>query len=366
MQAQRPDEYLANQMDTQSHFSQPAYPDMGLGGLAEGGSHIAPNSINNPISSLKNNSTCPLNNTSTNNFTYPLSNNFLSCFFDPASGNLASDSTLNYDNTFTQGILGGAVPALPATCNISHAFPHPSVLPLPSGALLHAPTPDPIYNGYVTQDNGFMNAGDSSYGSITPQYPLFAGGHNVPMLDFPFATNLPSTAGFQAGFFLDQSTPLNQNDPQPSQYCPLPWNAMPGTTPDAFSITDTQAAATNPTQWDAMDFSDNMLAGFPIVTGSASGNDNSPPPFTLPAAPPAVSPASIAPQRIPCTFCPHTFARASDRTRHENSKHLTIPGTHLCPVPGCVMSRGNGFSRADKVTEHLWRKHGGLGFVKRV
>ena len=37
MQVQRHEGDAANQMDTQYHFSQPPYTDMGLGGFAEGG-----------------------------------------------------------------------------------------------------------------------------------------------------------------------------------------------------------------------------------------------------------------------------------------------------------------------------------------
>lgn len=69
---------------------------------------------------------------------------------------------------------------------------------------------------------------------------------------------------------------------------------------------------------------------------------------------------------IPCTYptCNKTFKRASDRTRHEDSVHLNNPGIHLCPVPGCVKSHGKGYSRSDKVTEHLWKKHANLGYTK--
>jgi hypothetical protein len=45
--------------------------------------------------------------------------------------------------------------------------------------------------------------------------------------------------------------------------------------------------------------------------------------------------------------------------------HGDNQGLHLCPVAGCARSQGTGYSRADKVTGHLWKKHGDLGFVKR-
>lgn len=216
-----------------------------------------------------------------------------------------------------------------------------------------------------------MSIVGDAYGSVVSQYPTFAGGHNVSRPDFPYATDLPGTAGLQVGFPLDQSSTLNQNYPQPSQYCPLPWNAMAGSMPNALPITDIEATGNNSSHCAKMDFSDDMLADFPIAADSASVNDDDDVAVQtfLPPAPAAAIPADTPPlpdTRIPCTFCPHTFARASDCTRHENSKHLTVPGAHLCPVPRCAKSHGKGFSRADKLTEHLWKKHAGLGYVKRV
>jgi hypothetical protein len=80
-------------------------------------------------------------------------------------------------------------------------------------------------------------------------------------------------------------------------------------------------------------------------------------------APPSV-PSSC---RFDCTYltCNKTFKRNSDRVRHENSIHFSYPGVHLCPIIGCAKAQGKGFSRSDKVTEHLWKCHGNLGFQKR-
>ncbi|PMD18657.1 hypothetical protein NA56DRAFT_242173 [Hyaloscypha hepaticicola] len=62
--------------------------------------------------------------------------------------------------------------------------------------------------------------------------------------------------------------------------------------------------------------------------------------------------------------CRQTFKRDTDRSRHEQSVHFNNPGLHLCPIAGCPKSYGKGYSRPDKVTEHLWRKHANLGFTK--
>jgi hypothetical protein len=87
-------------------------------------------------------------------------------------------------------------------------------------------------------------------------------------------------------------------------------------------------------------------------------------PLGLPPAPQQPPP----PQSFPCAQlgCTQSFQRDSDRTRHQNTVHSARQGLHLCPVPGCPKSHGAGYSRADKVTEHLWKKHADLGYTKRV
>lgn len=78
-----------------------------------------------------------------------------------------------------------------------------------------------------------------------------------------------------------------------------------------------------------------------------------------------VAPPQAPSVTIACTFpdCIKTFGRDSDRIRHE-AKHRRLRGAHLCPIHGCVKSTGKGYSRADKVTEHLWKKHANLGYTK--
>ncbi|KAF8847875.1 hypothetical protein BDZ45DRAFT_698829 [Acephala macrosclerotiorum] len=64
--------------------------------------------------------------------------------------------------------------------------------------------------------------------------------------------------------------------------------------------------------------------------------------------------------------CQATFRRDSDRIRHESSVHGINAVLHFCHVQGCPKSNGAGYKRKDKLTEHLWKKHANLGFVKRV
>jgi hypothetical protein len=70
---------------------------------------------------------------------------------------------------------------------------------------------------------------------------------------------------------------------------------------------------------------------------------------------------------IPCYQfgCFATFKRDPDRIRHEAAVHGINKATYLCHVVGCNKSQGVGYTRKDKLTEHLWKKHGNLGYVKR-
>lgn len=53
--------------------------------------------------------------------------------------------------------------------------------------------------------------------------------------------------------------------------------------------------------------------------------------------------------------------------RHEATVHGTNQALHLCPVAECPKGFGfRGYSRADKLTEHMWMKHEDLGYTKCV
>jgi hypothetical protein len=87
--------------------------------------------------------------------------------------------------------------------------------------------------------------------------------------------------------------------------------------------------------------------------------------------PPAVAAtAATAHVRIPCRIlgCSVAFNRDGDRIRHEASVHglNQVFQLYLCPIAECPKSWGAGYTRKDKLTEHMWKKHGDLGFVKRV
>jgi hypothetical protein len=96
----------------------------------------------------------------------------------------------------------------------------------------------------------------------------------------------------------------------------------------------------------------------PSILGGGTATASLPP-----SVPPVVG-------RVLCLWgdCTSTFGRLADRNRHVNSVHLGVSQgqAHLCPIVGCDKSYGKGYSRADKVTEHLWKRHGDLGYRKGI
>ena len=64
--------------------------------------------------------------------------------------------------------------------------------------------------------------------------------------------------------------------------------------------------------------------------------------------------------------CNQAFGRKSDLARHRKSVHGVNHIKFFCHIPGCSKGRGHGegYSRDDKLTEHLWKKHGNLGYTK--
>lgn len=88
----------------------------------------------------------------------------------------------------------------------------------------------------------------------------------------------------------------------------------------------------------------------------------------LALAPVVPPPVSQSPGRPTCTQpnCSATFSKDPDRIRHESGVHGINRPLFLCHIPGCIKSYGAGYTRKDKLVEHLYMKHGNLGFVKRT
>ncbi|PMD35382.1 hypothetical protein L207DRAFT_569933 [Hyaloscypha variabilis F] len=77
---------------------------------------------------------------------------------------------------------------------------------------------------------------------------------------------------------------------------------------------------------------------------------------------------TIGSQTFVCSFrdCDHSFSRKADLARHRKTVHGVNHVKHFCQIPGCPKNQGQfqGYSRGDKLTEHMWKKHGDLGFTK--
>jgi len=124
-----------------------------------------------------------------------------------------------------------------------------------------------------------------------------------------------------------------------------------------------------PTQWNAS----NMIWD-PSPPATSMNECKSSPNQVLPAHTSAPPPPPAAPTSTPrgpnarhqCTHspCTKTFKRDYERIRHEASVHRINRRRHLCPITGCSKSHGKGYTRSDKVTEHLWKKHANLGYTK--
>jgi hypothetical protein len=101
-----------------------------------------------------------------------------------------------------------------------------------------------------------------------------------------------------------------------------------------------------------------MVDNFNVEEASAS--------ISMPVAAPI--PQGPATQTIPCTlpWCTMAFKRKHERDRHAASVHGINHRVYLCHVNGCPKNRGTPFSRQDKLTEHMWKKHANLGYTKRV
>jgi hypothetical protein len=63
-------------------------------------------------------------------------------------------------------------------------------------------------------------------------------------------------------------------------------------------------------------------------------------------------------EKILCIYggCTKTFTRTADLDRHALNVHNRVG--HHCQVPGCINNKGKGYCRADKLKDHMWKKHG--------
>ena len=204
------------------------------------------------------------------------------------------------------------------------------------------------------QTHGSQNAWDQT-ATQDDSVAVFSWGQsmNVPPFNGAFQ---PSNAD---GGFVDTDFGLS-----------MPWSPATSMEGDFQQGVGSNVAAAS-TQWHDDNMTWDPAPSTAPSTASSSQQTPSPNP-PLPTHLPGPSPQAPAPTRqrpnarIACTYppCTKTFRRDYERIRHENSKHVNIQGTHLCPITGCSKNQGKGYSRSDKVTEHLWKKHANLGYTK--
>ena len=126
-----------------------------------------------------------------------------------------------------------------------------------------------------------------------------------------------------------------------SEVVPMPTAALPLTGLNAFTANRYQVQSLAPAPIPQLSMSVPTHGPTPLVHNGTQGH------------------------RVRCHFpgCGKSFKRSSDLTRHV-STHYGVTGLYLCPIVGCSKSYGRGYSRPDKVTEHLWKKHANLGYTK--
>ncbi|KAN0098768.1 hypothetical protein V8E51_014431 [Hyaloscypha variabilis] len=276
---------------------------------------------------------------------------------------------------------------------------HDNSVPINDQNVVSSYAGQPLGLGHYVND--YPLQGDNSHGYAQNQegysnsvVDFTTGNQNQP--DFIENQALPTGLNPQAHFLGGQTNPFGVNvyeNPcveSPAVYCPSSTNAVyPSQTYSDATFADFNV--TGSMLWDP-NVSSSMFSGPALPAQTFSGPELSasalpvqnfsadqyqpaayqnmhfpaqdlhsslmPDDTVLPATPPTLQ----------CTqpSCLEAFSRDADRIRHEAAIHGTNHGLHLCPIIGCVKAQGRGYSRADKVTEHLWKKHADLGYVKRV
>jgi len=85
------------------------------------------------------------------------------------------------------------------------------------------------------------------------------------------------------------------------------------------------------------------------------------------------TPLNIAKKSVPvsplryaytCSPCAKSYTSHRDICRHYSEFH-GLGKQYYCPVAGCLRSSVHGFIRPDNLKDHLWKRHGNLGYSKQ-
>ncbi|TVY65725.1 hypothetical protein LSUE1_G009107 [Lachnellula suecica] len=221
------------------------------------------------------------------------------------------------------------------------------------------------------------------FGTFNYQPPTTA--FNEGPENTPCSENTPSSYSNNLNFdkaWIQQPVPLGMiADTQVAEgvpeYFPISHNFNPGFTPVVPAAPMTQSfSGFFPSSVDVnacMDFTPTVSLA--PATGYTSNSIDFNPIADLdapasvsiaPASEQVLTPSIGVATPILCTQgnCTASFKRTYERVRHEATAHGINQGLHLCPIQGCNKNQGAGYSRADKVKEHLWKKHAHLGFTR--
>ncbi|KUJ12172.1 uncharacterized protein LY89DRAFT_673954 [Mollisia scopiformis] len=231
------------------------------------------------------------------------------------------------------------------------------------------PTPETTGAPYFNLSAGCMvhPAERNDFATLASPIPLgFGDAQSQAALKAPTAA---ATAPAPVGNTFASDIPLGFGNAQDQATFTVPTpavNSFACSIPGYYSVQQGQAIFTAPvapatTPAPAVSsFASNIPLGYGHAQGQAASTSLGAG-ATTSAPAPAVNTFACTQSR-----CQASFKRDTDRIRHEASKHGVNGTLHFCQVLGCPKSLGAGYTRRDKLTEHMWKKHANLGFVKRA
>ncbi|KAH7305082.1 hypothetical protein BKA65DRAFT_560284 [Rhexocercosporidium sp. MPI-PUGE-AT-0058] len=236
----------------------------------------------------------------------------------------------------------------------------------------------PAFSGPLDPDLGFEGAGAGDYPFIVPDNGFGSSSANIgslcipqSQLHEPWKYGVGNAMGTGMGMGMDMDMRFGQFSTLPNVLAPyLPVDGHPD------PAIDHGFQALQETNLPDMPYHGSfgpVHEAPPLLPGYFAQPAMPIPPFgvlTVPTTNTAMQfhPATAVQGPFICTQsgCSVTFKRDTDRFRHEAGVHGINRPMYLRQIHGCSKSQGAGYTRKDKLVEHMWKKHGNLGFVKRT